>query len=169
MAKSDRIVQLTSHIFLILLSIASIVPFVILIASSFTAEEALVRHGYNFIPAEFSMDAYRYLIQSSSEIVRAYGITIFVTVVGTTISLAITSMLAYGLSRKEVPFRNTLTFLVFFTLLFNGGLVPTYMVYTQIFDIKNTIWALIVPSLLMNGFNVLLMRAFFMTSVPEAI
>lgn len=169
MVKSDRIVQVTSHIFLALLSFASVIPFVILIASSFTAEDALVKEGYNFIPAEFSLDAYRYLFQSSGEIIQAYGITILVTVVGTALSLTITSLLAYGLSRKEVPFRNALTFMVFFTLLFNGGLVPTYMVYTQMFDLKNTIWALILPSLLMNGFNVLLMRAFFMTSVPEPV
>lgn len=80
-----------------------------------------------------------------------------------------TSFLAYGLSRCDLPFRNLFTILVFFTLLFNGGLVPTYLVYTQVFDIKNTIWALIVPGLLMNGFNVLLMRTFFMTSIPEPV
>jgi|SRR5690625_3184904 len=169
MIKSDRIVQTISHIVLILFSIASIIPFVILISSSLTSEDSLVREGYNFIPAEFTFEAYRYLVQSSSEIIQAYGITILVTVVGTALSLAITSMFAYGLSRRDLPLRNFLTFLVFFTLLFNGGLAPTYLVYTQFLDLKNTIWSLIVPGLLMNGFNVLLMRAFFMSSVPEAV
>jgi putative aldouronate transport system permease protein len=96
-------------------------------------------------------------------------VTIFVTVFGTFVSLAMTAFLAYALSRRDLPYRNFFAFFVFFTLLFNGGLVPTYLVYTQVFDIKNTIWALIVPGLLMNGFNVLLMRTFFMTSIPEPV
>lgn len=169
MVKSNRTTEIISHIFLILISIASIVPFIILISSSFTAEEVILREGYNFWPAEFSFAAYEYLSHNSTEILRAYGITVFVTVFGTVVSLAMTAMLAYGLSRRDVPFRNLLTFLVFFTLLFNGGLVPTYLVYTQMFDIKNTIWALIIPGLLMNGFNILLMRSFFITSIPEPI
>lgn len=169
MVRSNRTTEIISHIFLIIISIASIVPFIILISSSFTAEEVILREGYKFWPAEFSVAAYEYLSHNSSEIVRAYGITIFVTIFGTIVSLAMTAMLAYGLSRKDIPFRNLLTFLVFFTLLFNGGLVPTYLVYTQMFDIKNTIWALIIPGLLMNGFNILLMRSFFITSIPEPI
>jgi putative aldouronate transport system permease protein len=100
---------------------------------------------------------------------RAYGITILITVVGTTTSLAFTSMLAYPLSRKDLPYRNPLAFYVFFTMLFNGGLVPTYFVYTQVFDMKNSLEALLIPGLLMNGFNVLLMRTFFMTTIPPAI
>lgn len=169
MEKSDRITQLISHTILIIFSVACIIPFVILISSSFTSEEFILREGYNFWPAEFSLDAYGYLLKNLSRITRSYGITVIVTVVGTVTSLAITAMLAYGLSRKELPFRNTLSFIVVFTLLFNGGLAPTYLVYTQLFDIKNTIWALIVPGLLMNGLNVLLMRSFFVISLPEPV
>src|SRR5690606_39218586 len=99
----------------------------------------------------------------------AYGVTIFITVVGTVVSLAMTSMLAYPISRRDLPLKNTLAFYVFFTLLFNGGLVPTYYVYTQVFDLKNTIQALLIPGLLMNGFHVLLMRTFFMTTIPSAV
>lgn len=169
MVNSDRITQVISHVFLIILSIVSIIPFIILISSSLTAEQAILREGYNFWPSEFSFAAYEYLLNNLSTITRAYGITIFVTIFGTVSSLVITSMLAYGLSRKDIPYRNTLSFIVFFTLLFNGGLVPTYLVYTQLFDVKNTILALIVPGLLMNGFNVLLMRSFFVLSIPEPV
>lgn len=169
MYKSDRITHLISHICLIILSIGCIMPFIILISSSFTAEDVILRDGYSFLPKEFSIAAYEYIWNNASTIVRAYGITIFVTVFGTVVSLAMTSLLAYAISRKDLPFRNTITFAVFFTLLFNGGLVPTYLVYTQFIDVKNTIWALIVPGLLMNGFNVLLMRVFFMTSIPEPV
>ncbi len=166
---TDRITQTVSHTVLGLLALGSIIPFIILLSSSFTSEAAILKDGYTFIPTEFSVAAYEYLMKNSNEIMRAYGITIFVTVFGTAASLAMTSMLAYGLSRRDIPYRNFLAFIVFFTLLFNGGLVPTYLVYTQMFDVKNTIWALLVPGLLMNGFNVLLMRVFFITSIPEAI
>jgi putative aldouronate transport system permease protein len=169
MYKSDRITQWVSHIFLSILAVGSIIPFIILVSSSFSGEAGIMKEGYTFIPKEFSFAAYEYLFNNSSSILRAYGITIFVTVFGTLVSLAITSFLAYALSRRDLPYRNIFAFFVFFTLLFNGGLVPTYLVYTQVIDVKNTIWALIVPGLLMNGFNVLLMRTFFMTSIPEPV
>ncbi|MFS0778482.1 carbohydrate ABC transporter permease [Neobacillus sp. 3P2-tot-E-2] len=169
MYKSDRITQYVSHVFLAILAAGSIIPFIILVASSLSEEASILKDGYAFWPKEFSLAAYEYLFNNSASIVRAYGITVFVTVLGTVSSLAITSLLAYALSRRDLPYRNVFAFFVFFTLLFNGGLVPTYLVYTQIFDVKNTIWALIVPGLLMNGFNVLLMRTFFITSIPEPV
>ncbi|WP_342047960.1 carbohydrate ABC transporter permease [Bacillus sp. OTU530] len=169
MYKSDRIIQWISHSFLMVLAAGSIIPFIILLSSSLTGEDAILRDGYSFFPKELSFAAYEYLLNNSASIVRAYGITIFVTVFGTFVSLAITALLAYALSRRDLPYRNVFAFFVFFTLLFNGGLVPTYLVYTQLFDLKNTIWALIIPGLLMNGFNVLLMRTFFITSIPEPV
>lgn len=169
MYKSDRITQGVSHIFLSVLALGSIIPFIILLSSSMSGESAIMKEGYTFIPKEFSFAAYEYLLNNSSSILRAYGITIFVTVFGTFVSLAMTSFLAYALSRWDLPYRNVFAFFVFFTLLFNGGLVPTYLVYTQVLDVKNTIWALIIPGLLMNGFNVLLMRTFFITSIPEPV
>lgn len=113
--------------------------------------------------------AYTYLFSDASIILRAYGISILVTVIGTSISLLIISMLAYPMSRQDYPLRKVLAFFVFFTMLFNGGLVSTYYVYTQIFDLKNTIFALIIPYLLLNGFYVLLTRTFLMTSIPVPI
>lgn len=169
MYKSDRITQYVSHIVLAILALGSIIPFIILLSSSLTDEAAILKEGYSFWPKELSFAAYDYLFNNGASILRAYGITVLVTIVGTVSSLAITSLLAYALSRRDLPYRNVFAFFVFFTLLFNGGLVPTYLVYTQIFDLKNTIWALIVPGLLMNGFNVLLMRTFFITSIPEPI
>lgn len=158
--------QWAAHLVLIVFSAAAILPFALLLISSFTDEQAILQNGYSFFPDKFSTQAYDYLLNQSSEIVRAYGVTVLVTVVGTSASLAITTLLAYPLSRRDIPFRTPLAFYVFFTLLFNGGLVPTYLMYTQYFDLKNTLLALIIPGLLMNGFNVLLMRTFFMTSIP---
>lgn len=162
-------IEIISNIVLLILSISCIVPFILLIVSSFTDDTSITMYGYSFFPRKLSLDAYKYLFAQASVIGRAYGITIFITAVGTTISLVITSMLAYPLSRKDYPFRNVQTFLVFFTMLFNGGLVPTYLVYSRMLGLKNTIFALIIPALLMNGFNVLLMRTFFSTNIPPAI
>ncbi len=158
-----------AHTVLMVFAIVCILPFVLLIISSISDEASITRNGYTFFPTALSTSAYDYLRLQSYQILHAYWITIQITIIGTITGLIITSLLAYGLSRKELPFRGFFSFLVFFTLLFNGGLVPTYWIYTQVFHIKNTIWALIVPGLLMNGFTVLLVRSFFVTSIPEAI
>ncbi|AEI40282.1 carbohydrate ABC transporter permease [Paenibacillus mucilaginosus] len=161
--------RLAAHTVLILFSLTCFVPFVLLTMSSITDEQSILQHGYSFFPKDFSFEAYEYLWQQSSLIFNAYGITVLITVVGTAASLLITSLLAYPLSRRDLPGGTFFAFLVFFTLLFNGGLVPTYLVYTQVFEIKNTLWALIIPALLMKGFNVLLMRTFFMTTIPVPV
>jgi putative aldouronate transport system permease protein len=169
MAHESKWIKWLAHSVLMTFSIACLIPFALLIISSISSEQSIINNGYSFFPQEFSLKAYDYLWDHWGELGRAYGITIFITVVGTAASLAITSMLAYPMSRQDIPWKNFWAFFVFFTLLFNGGLVPTYLIYTQVFEIKNTIWALIVPGLLMNGFHVLLVRTFFMTSVPPAL
>jgi putative aldouronate transport system permease protein len=154
---------------MMILSLICIIPLVLLISSSFSDNLYVIKHGYSFIPKKFSLEAYSYLMNQAGYIFHAYFITIFITVVGTTVSLFMTTLLAYGLSRKDLPGNRFLTFFVFFTLLFNGGLVPTYMLYAQILGLKNTIFALLIPLLLMNGFNVLLARTFFSSDIPVAI
>jgi putative aldouronate transport system permease protein len=167
--KEGKKFQVITNAFMMLLSIACIMPFILLIVSSITDENSLIKNGYSYLPDKISFAAYTYLWGEASTIFRAYGITILVTIIGTVLSLIVTSMLAYPLSRKDMPLRKPLTFIVFFTMLFNGGLVPTYLIYTQGLHIKNTIFALIVPGLLMNAFNVMLMRTFFITSIPDAV
>lgn len=167
--KTDRVYQVCINIVLILLTVFMIMPFVLLFMSSITEEKSLLVNGYSFFPQAFSVDAYRYIFANGDKIFRAYGITILVTAVGTACNLLISSLLAYPLSRKGMPGRNFFTFVVFFTMLFNGGLVPTYMIYTGTFHIKNTLAALIVPNFLMSAVNVLLMRTFFANSIPDAL
>lgn len=169
MVSNNKSAQALLHLIFILLVLACIVPFVLLVMSSFTSESALMQNGYSLFPKEFSLEAYKYLLQKGTTILRGYGITILVTVVGTLISVTITTLLAYPLSRPELPHRNAFSFIVFFTMLFNGGLVPTYIMYTQVFHIKNTIWALIVPMLLMNAFYVIMMRSFFTANIPDSL
>ncbi|MDQ8734280.1 carbohydrate ABC transporter permease [Paenibacillus sp. LHD-38] len=169
MKTESRALTWFSHIVMFLFAVVCIIPFILLISASLTDQDAIIANGYSFIPKQFSTDAYTYLLERGSDIARAYGVTIFITVVGTIIGLTIIALLAYPLARNETPHRNVIMFIVFFTMLFHGGLVPTYLVYTQLFDIKNTIWALIVPGLLMNGFYVMLMRTFFQTTIPPAL
>ncbi|NWL86307.1 MULTISPECIES: carbohydrate ABC transporter permease [unclassified Paenibacillus] len=169
MKNESRGLQWAGHTVLTLFSLACILPFVLLFIASVTDDHTIAVEGYSFFPSKFSLSAYEYLWRESAQIFHAYGITILITVVGTTASLLITSLLAYPLSRKDLPGGTAIAFFVFFTLLFNGGLVPTYLVYTQIFEIKNTLFALLIPWLLMNGFNVMLMRTFFTTTIPAAI
>ncbi|MCU6712062.1 carbohydrate ABC transporter permease [Paenibacillus sp. J5C_2022] len=157
------------HLPMMALAVACVLPFLLLVISSVSDESSILRQGYTFFPDQLGLGAYSYLWNHSEQLARAYGITVFITVFGTATSLVMTAMLAYPMSRQEVPLRNGIAFFVFFTLLFNGGLTPTYLVYVQYFDIKNTIMALIIPGLLMNGFNVLLMRTFFMTTIPPAL
>ena len=103
------------------------------------------------------------------QIGRAYGVTIVVTVVGTAGSLIIVSMLAYGLSQKNLPGGKTVFLLILITMLFNGGIVPQYMIYNNYFHLKNTIWGLIIPNLLLNGFTVMLVKNYFQSSIPPEL
>jgi len=157
------------NLILALTSILCLVPFLLLIASSFTDENALVLYGYSFFPKKLSLKAYQYIWQQGIVIVRAYGITVLVTILGTGVGLTITSMLSYPLSRKDLPFGKIFAFLVFFTMLFNGGLVPTYLMYVKYLHIKNTLLALIVPGLLVNSFFCMIMRSYFISNIPDAI
>lgn len=149
-------------------SLACIVPLLLVIGVSFSEENSIVTGGYNFIPKVFSLEAYKWVFQSGDAIVRAYGLSIMITVLGTLSSVIIIAMFAYVISRKDFKYRNIFSFIVFFTMIFNGGLVPWYMVYTNFLHINNTLLAYIVPSLV-NAWYVMIMRTFFQTNVPDSI
>lgn len=156
------------HAIFILYSIACIIPLLLVIGVSFTDERTIVTSGYNFIPKVFSLEAYKWLFQSGDAIIRAYGLSIMITILGTLCSVAIISMFAYVISRKDFRYRNIFSFVVFFTMIFNGGLVPWYMVYTNFLHINDTLLAYIVPSLV-NAWYVMIMRTFFQTNVPDSL
>ncbi|MCV4229856.1 carbohydrate ABC transporter permease [Virgibacillus sp. LDC1] len=143
-------------------------PFLFVMIISFTDEGSLARNGYQIWPEKWSLEAYKYVFQTGDTLLRSYGVTIFVTVVGTLISLFIISLYAYAVSRKGFRYRNFFSFFAFFTMLFNGGLVPTYIVATQLLGLKDSIWALILP-LAVNAFYIMILRTFYSTSVPDAI
>ena len=169
MVQHDKIQQTLMHIFMILLVLSCVLPFLLMVMASLTEEMTLTRNGYSFFPEVFSLETYRYIIRSAGTILRGYVMTIVVTVIGTVCNLVLTILFAYPLSRKDRPYRSGLSFFLFFTMLFNGGLVPTYMMYANTFHIKNTLFALIVPSLMMNAFYVIMMRSFFSSSIPDSL
>lgn len=155
--------------FLTIIAVTMFAPFLLLFISSVTDELTLIQNGYSFLPSKFSLDAYAYLINSGGKIMRAYGMTFAITIAGTLMNTALSSMLAYGLSLEGLPGKKVITFFVFFTMLFNGGLVPTYLIYTSIFHIKNTFWALIIPQFMVSAMNVMIIRTFFQNSIPTAL
>ena len=169
MVEKNKGFQVGAHIVMIILSLCCIFPFLLLIVSSITDEQELIRNGYTLFPKALSLNAYQYMFKSSNKIISAYGITILSTVVGTVCGLSMTILMAYPLSRRDLPGRNGLAFYVFFTMLFSGGLVPTYIMYTRYIKVSNTIWALIIPSLVVNAFYVIMMRTYFSTQIPREL
>lgn len=169
MVERNRGFQIFLHLVFSFLAFICIFPFLLLIVSSIIEEDTLLRNGYTFFPSKISFDAYRYLLVDSNSIVTGYMISILVTVIGTGVNLIFTTLLAYPLSRKDLPGRNKIAFFVFFTMLFNGGLVPSYMMWTQLFHIKNSLWALIIPNLLLGAFYIIMMRTYFTSNIPDAV
>ncbi|MDD5936438.1 MAG: carbohydrate ABC transporter permease [Clostridiales bacterium] len=161
--------QRIATIFLTILTVITLLPILLIVIASFTSEQSLLADGYSFFPKKWSLDAYRYMLNQGKTIFRAYGISILVTVVGTVVSVLVTAMLAYPMSRRNFKYRNALSFFVFFTMLFNGGIVASYMMYSKFFHIKDTIYALMIPNYLVTAFNVFLIRNYYSNNIPEAL
>ncbi len=166
---SAKIFHAAAFLILLILAIVCILPIILIVVASFTDETTLLADGYRFFPKKYGLEAYVYLWKQSVMMFRAYKISISVTVIGTLISLVLSTMFAYPLSRKDFKYRNFFSFFVFFTMLFSGGIVPSYMMWTKFFHIKDTIWALIIPSYLMNAFNILLIRNYYTNNIPDAL
>lgn len=156
------------NIILTILSLISIVPFIFVIIISFTDENSLAMNGYRFIPEKWSTHAYSYILESGESILRSYGITILVTVLGTVIGLLLISTYAYALSRKTYAYRSFFTKVITIPMLFSGGMIANYLIVTKVLMLKDTIWALILP-LCMNSFNIIVLRTFFKNSIPDAV
>lgn len=156
-------------IILAVLVTVTLLPIILIVIASFTQETALLRDGYTFFPKAWSMDAYVYIVRQGATIARAYGVSMLVTVVGTILSVLITTTLAYPMSKRSFKYSNALSFFVFFTMLFSGGIVPSYIMWTNMFHIKNTIWALIVPNYLVSAFNVILVKNFYQNNIPVSL
>lgn len=165
----DKKFRIGATVILTILTAITLLPIILIIIASFSDEHALLSNGYSYFPKAWSGDAYLYMLHQGATILRAYGITILVTVVGTVIGVLVTAMLAYPMSRKNFKYKNVLAFFVFFTMLFNGGIVASYLMWSSIFHIKNTIWALILPNYLVTPFNVFLVRNYYSNNIPDAL
>ena len=158
-----------STVILTILVVLAMLPIVLIVVASFTAETTLIRDGYRFMPKELSLDAYYYMLKQGKIILRSSGVSFLVTFGGTAVSVLLTTMLAYPMARKSFKYRNLLAFFVFFTMLFNGGIVPSYIMWTRFFHIKDTIWALMIPNYLVSAFNVILVKNYFQNSIPDSL
>ena len=165
----ERRYQLILTIVMTLISLVMVIPLILLLMASVTSNNEIVMHGYSFWPKEFSLEAYRYIWNEKGQIFRAYGVTLMVTAIGTVTGAMMTLLYGYVLAHQEFPGRTFLAFYLFFTMLFNGGLVPTYIMYTRYLHMKNTVGALIIPALLMNAFNVILARTYIQSNMPAAL
>lgn len=167
--RDEKVFHNIALVVMILLAIYCIVPFILMLSVSLSSESSLAQYGYSFWPKEFSFAAYDYLWAKRITIGRCYAMTIIVTVVGTLANLVLTSLFAYPLSRQDFKARNVFAFILFFTVLFNGGLTASYIIWTSVFHVKNTIWALILPGSLMGAMNVLMVRNYFNANIPYSI
>ncbi|MCI9662716.1 MAG: carbohydrate ABC transporter permease [Lachnospiraceae bacterium] len=169
MAGTNKGFRIFANATMIILMLCCLLPFILLIMASITDEATLTLYGYSFFPRKFNLRAYDYLFQSIERIARAYGITILVTVVGTTLNVTMTMFMAYLLSKQDLPGRNFLSFFIFFTMLFSGGMVPSYIIWSQYMHVGDSLMGLIFPNLALGAYNVILMRTYFTTNVPRDI
>ena len=164
----DRIIfDVLSHVILAVLAACCLLPFLLVLSGSFSDQTSILTHGYQLIPETFSLAAYQTLFKIPEDLLRDYGVTIFVTVVGTLLGLFLTSMASYVLSSRNFRYRYQMSFFFYFTSIFGGGLVPWYIFNTKYLHFHNNIIALILP-ILINVTYLLILKS-YMAGIPEAL
>lgn len=161
---TDRVFNVIIGLF----ALSCIFPFIFVIVVSFTTETALMVNGYTLFPKEVSLDGYKFLYDFKGQLLNSFGVTVFITVVGTLINTTFTSTYAYAISRPNFRYRRFFTKFALLTMLFSAGMIPNYIVMTKLLGLKDTVWALILPMAL-SPFNIIVMRTFFKRTVPDAI
>ncbi len=167
--KESKGIKILAYVSLSIISLLAILPLILLFIGSFTDNAAAVSEGFSYFPSKFSTEAYKYIIDQWTLVGKGYANTILVTVVGTSLSLIITAMFGYGLTVRDLPGKKILMIMVVISMLFNGGMVATYFVYTNIINIKDTYFALLIPGYLMSAFNVILVSNYFKNSVSAEL
>ncbi|WP_099204076.1 carbohydrate ABC transporter permease [Scatolibacter rhodanostii] len=158
---SDRAVNAAAYIFIGLFALICFYPLLLTVSVSLSSESEIIQNGYSVLPQKFTFDTYQYIFAHSGDrILRSYGVTIFVTVVGTVASLFVTSMMSYALSIRRLKYRNAIAFICNFTIIFSAGLIPWYIVCVNYYGLKDSIWSLILPSMF-SVWNMFLMRTYF--------
>lgn len=166
-SKSTKVFNIICYVFVSLITLVCLLPFIILVSGSFSSEQSLRFEGLGLLPKDFSGEAYKLIFKTPDTIIRAYGVSIFITVVGCVFGILLITMTAYVISRKDFKYRNGLSFFFYFTTLFNGGMVSTYIFYIQYLHLKDSFLALILPGVF-NVFYLLIMRT-FVSAIPMAL
>ena len=167
MSKSNRNLNLICYAVIGIFAIICLFPFALMITSSFMTEKEIVAEGYKLFPKELSISAYKYLLDNPTKLIDAYKVTITTTVVGTVLGLLTMSMAGYVLNRKDFRYRNFFSFFIYFTTLFSGGLVPSYILNVRYLHLKDSLWAMILPGLI-SAWSIFLMRN-FMKAIPDEL
>ena len=168
LSTSSKLFYILAYVSVGLMALICIIPFIVLISGSFTSENYIRTQGYSLFINEFSTKAYELIFRNPVTVFRAYGISILITGVGTILGTLLITMTAYVICRKDFKYRNHFSFFFYFTTLFNGGMVSTYIFYIQYLKLKDSLWALILPGLF-NVFYLLIMRSFVYTIPPSLI
>lgn len=155
-------------VLLTLLSIICVLPFIVIISGSLTDNLTILKDGFNLLPRNFTVEAYRTIFRSPEGIIQAYKMNFYYTFMGTSLGLLIITLTAYVISRKDFKYRNSVSFLIYFTTIFGGGMIPWYMMYANVLNLRGTTLAIWFPAL-MSPFLVILMRTFITGSVPDAV
>ena len=166
--KAEIAFDVINYVFLILGSIICVLPFILILSGSFTDNYTIITEGYSILPRNFTFSAYETIFKSPKDILQAYKMTFYYTIVGTALGLLMITLTAYVISRKEFKYRNTVSFLIYFTSIFGGGMIPWYLMYANVLGLKGSTFAIWFPAL-MSPFLVILMRTFISGSVPDAI
>ncbi len=153
---------------LILTSLLIVLPLILVVIISFSSAESIVFNGYTFFPSKYTLDAYKNLAKTGAQIKNSYIITVFYTFTGTALSLFVMSMFSFVLAQKKFPARKALTFYVFFTMLFSGGLVPSYIMNVRYLHLNDTIWIFLLPNIA-NAFYIIILRTFIQTTIPDSL
>ncbi|WP_297776143.1 carbohydrate ABC transporter permease [Blautia sp.] len=167
MGKDEKIMKTVCYIVVGFFALICLFPFLLMITSSFMTEKEIVSEGFKLIPDEISFSAYQFLMENSQKLIDAYAINLINVIFGTTLGLFFMSMAGYVLCRKDFKYRNQISFFIYFTTLFSGGLIPTYMLMVNGLGLKDSIWAMILPGL-MTPWSIFLMRN-FMKAVPDSL
>lgn len=165
--RSTVVFNLIGYTVIAILTILCALPFWLIISGSFSSEDEIIRDGFKLIPSEFSLDAYKAVFSDPAQIIKAYEVSIGITMLGTVLGLFLTSMAGYVLSRKDFKYRDSLAFFIYFTTLFSGGLIPWYIMIVKYLDWKDSYLSLLIPGML-SAWNIILMKN-FMKSIPDSI
>ena len=170
-SRLNRIKPQTNLLFNLLFMFCAMVcmiPVIFVFIISISSEQSIKMNGYRFWPEGFALDAYEFIFKEGRMILQALGVSVTVAVVGTLIGLALTSTMGYVLSRNSYKLNGFLSMVVFIPMIFNGGMISSYVVNTQFLHLKDSIWALILP-LCVSSFNVVICRTFFKTNIPDSV